>query len=232
MRPPGPRLLAVVVAAAVAVVISRPTPGVAAPCDPAEAAVRVELIRTELARESRRAHRWNTAWGITFAVLAAAQVGMAAERWTPLGDVDDDAMRTALWIGAMKSGLGAAARVVMPLRVDRLDGLSGDACTDVIVAERALRRGGRREQGSFFLLHAGSLAVNIAGMLWLGLVEDSWTQGVLSATIGLPVGLASVYTQPRDAWHAARDGDLLRPRWMVRTVRRPDFTGLVLDGAF
>ena len=94
---------------------------------------------------------------------------------------------------------------------------------------RALAKTAANEKRSFFLNHLGSLALNVAGLLYLGLQEDEWGEGAKSIAIGYPIGMLAVYTQPRATWKARRRGTF---EATVGVARRRDFTGLVLTGSF
>jgi len=198
----------------------------AEPCDPGEAEARTARIQAHLDREKRRARRWDNAWLITFASLAAAQGALVAFEWTPLGEYDDTA-EAGLQVGAIKAGVGALAHLVLRLKVVR-PRRTGDPCTDLAEAERALRATAKNEKRTFFLQHLGSLAVNVAGLVYLGTVQDSWGEGAKSMA-GYPVGVLAVYTQPRGSWKASRRGDFSA---QLGIVHRPDYAGLVLAGTF
>ena len=60
----------------------------------------------------------------------------------------------------------------------------------------------KKERGAFYLGHAGALVVNLAGMIVLA-ERRSLTLGLESFALGYPVGLLSIYTAPRGAWHVA-----------------------------
>lgn len=199
----------------------------AAPCDPAEAEARTARIEAHLDREKRRARRWDNLWLITFATATAVQgAGIATE--TTLGEYDD-AAEAGLAVGAIKSGIGALAHVILRLKVVRPGPRTGDPCADLEAAERALARTAANEKRSFFLNHLGSLALNVGGLLYLGLQEDEWGEGAKSIAIGYPIGMLAVYTQPRATWKARRRGTF---EATVGVARRRDFTGIVLAGSF
>lgn len=181
-----------------AVVICLAAPAAAEPCDPAAAAEAAAAIDAHLAREARRARRWDNAWAITFAGLAAGQGALIAAEWTPTG-FDDD-IEAGLWVGVGKSVVGAASHLVLRLKVVRPE-RTGDACADLAAAERALRETARNERRTFWLDHLGSFALNAAGLVLLGTRYDTWEEGLKSFALGYPVGLLSVYTQPRASWH-------------------------------
>jgi hypothetical protein len=219
-------------ASCIAALIATAVPAHAAaaePCDPATASAEAAAIRAQLDRDARNGRRWDIAWAVTFGVAAGVQVGAIAAEFTPLGDYDDDA-EANLYIGAINSGLGAVTHALLPLDVVRPPDASGDACADLATAQLALRETARHEQQTFYLDHVGGLAVNAAGALILGFGYDAWTEGITSFALGYPVALLATYTQPRGAWHRARNSSetLTRTSWQLVPVRRPDYRGLSL----
>jgi len=197
----------------------------AAECGP-EAALRDSRLRAHLTRESRRARRWNIGWGVFFGVAAVAQLGFAMADYTPVGS--GEAAHVALYVNGGKAALGALARVVLPLSIARALALTGDSCVDLAVSERALAAAARREKRSFWMLHAGSILVTVGGLLYLGMVEDSWKQGGLSVAVGYPVSLLSIYTHPRASWALARNA----PPIVVTPLVGTDVTGLAFALTF
>jgi hypothetical protein len=129
-----------------------------------------------LAREVRRADRWNLAWRL---IYTSTTVGEAAVALTPVADRDT---RRAAAVGASQSFLAAAGAWVLPLRLDR------DGC-DLEKARTVERR-------TFWLLHAGNLVVNTAGLVAVGELTD-WPRGAVSFALGYTVGLVQIYTLPR-----------------------------------
>lgn len=211
---------------AVVLVLAAARPALAAACDPTEAEARTARIQAHLDREKRRGKKWDNIWLVTFATLSAVQVaGIATE--TTIGEYDD-AAEAGLTVGAVKSGIGALAHVILRLKVVR-PRRTGDPCTDLEEAERALRKSAKNEKRSFYLNHLGSFALNVGGLLYLGLREDEWGEGWKSIALGYPVGLIAVYTQPRGALKAHRRGTFDAT---VGVARRRDFTGLVIAGTF
>lgn len=129
-----------------------------------------------LAREVRRADRWNLAWRL---IYSSTTVGEAAIALTPVADRDT---RRAAAVGAAQSFIGAAGAWVMPLRLDR-DGCDLDKAATV-------------ERRTFWLLHAGNLVVNIGGTLVLGELT-TWPKAAVGFALGYTVGLVQIYTLPR-----------------------------------
>jgi len=150
-----------------------------------------EAITATVDADAGRARVWNLGWGIGFALAAAGQAAAAAA--LPQDSISDDT-RAGLWVGAVKASVGAVGRFVVPLRLAR-----ARDCAD---APHALAVAARRERVGFWLNTTGGLAVNLAGLLYLGLERDAWGTGALSFAIGTVVSIASAYTAPRRAWRA------------------------------
>jgi hypothetical protein len=155
-----------------------------------------EQLRAHLDREARRARRWDLAWALTFGTFAVAQGGMLAAEWVPGEEWSDDA-EAGLQVGIVKSSIASLSHIVLRLKVERP---SGDDCASLA---RAVRETARHEKQAFWLNHAGSLLLNVGGLLYLGLVEDAWGEGWKGVALGYPIGLISTYTQPRASWHFA-----------------------------
>ncbi len=197
----------------------------AAECGP-DAALRDSRLRAHLGREARRARRWNIGWGVFFGVVAVAQIGSAMADYTPVGS--GEAAHVALYVNGGKAAMGALARVVLPLSIAPAPAPTGDPCLDLAASERALAAAARREKRSFWMLHAGSILVTTGGLLYLGMVEDSWKQGALSVAVGYPVSLLSIYTHPRASWALARSS----PPIVVAPLVGRDVTGLAFALTF
>jgi hypothetical protein len=213
----------------VVVLLLNAGPAAAQTCDPTEATARTARIQAHLDREKRRGKKWDNIWLATFATLAAAQ-GVAIATETTIGDYDE-AAEAGLVVGTVKSTIGALAHVILRLKVVRPK-KTGDPCTDLDAAERALRTSAKNEKRSFYLNHLGSFALNVGGLLWLGLQEDEWGEGAKSIALGYSVALIAVYTQPRGALKAHRRGTFDEVSATVGVSRTHDFTGLVLAGTF
>lgn len=196
---------------------------------PERCALEDASLRGYLGDQAARIRRWKIAWGVAFAAGATFEYSLVAAQWNPFGEWDDDARAGAL-AGAIKASVGVVSKLVLPLKTERAAAPTGDPCVDLANAETALRRMAKRQRRSFYLNHLGGLAVNLTGVLVLGLVADTWKQALMSFVIGAPIGLVSTYTMPRGAW---------------KTVRTPRFTmaaapmvvpggggGLVLAGSF
>lgn len=195
------------------------------PCDPVAAARTMAEHRGLLEDQARRSRSWNAVWGIGYFVAAAGQFAFAAKpEWAPI-DVDDD-MQKGLYVGAVKSAIGSAARIVVPLRAIQPDFDVNDPCGGAAAAEAALRITARKQKTSFWLNHLGGLAVNLGGSLVLGLGYDAWGAAATSFAVGYPVGLLSTYTMPRGAWQE------LRERHALTVTVSPMGNGLAIAGTF
>jgi hypothetical protein len=165
-------------------------------CDAAE----VEAARLSINAESGRARRWNTAWAIAYAAFAGVQVGAALAEFS-IGRDFDDAQEAALYIGAGKAVLGAASRVVLPLRIPRVRA-SGDACTDARAVERSRAIAARKEQRTFWLQLGGGMALHLIGGGYLVIYEDSWRDALTSLGLGVVVSGLTLYTVPKTSWRS------------------------------
>lgn len=185
----------------------------AAPCsEPTE-------LRSALQRESRHARRWNLAWRITYTTLAVGQLAIAAS-----GAADRDQTR-ALWVGGVKSALGALPQWTMPLRI-RVPPPSGDACDDRSVMRNVAERAGYDERAAFWSAHVGGLVINATGAVVLAQLTD-WRTGLLSFATGYAVGLLSIYTMPRASWSRIRE-----PAWTAGVMVDGERYGVVVGRAF
>jgi len=201
-----------------------------------DAAVRAAAIRTHLAHEAHRARVWDVAWAVGFGGAAVAQAGMAAARWEPPRTVDD-AVVAGLWLGAGKAALAAGSHAVLRLRIPQPGPSTDDACADLDAAERALEVAARHERRTFWLGVTGSVVFNAGGLIALGTEWHSWREGLLSAAVGVPVGLVNAWTQPRASWRAWRRGalpdDVEAPvAWRLEPLWVPHATGIAVRGAF
>ena len=183
-------------------------------CDGADA------IRAHLDREAHRAHTWDLAWGLGFGAVAIGYGAMAETRWE-FGIGLDDAKVAGLWVGAVKAGIAAASHAVLPVEVERAPAATGDPCKDLEGAQHALDETARHERETYWLSIAGAVALNGGGLLWLGLHDHAWGEGVISALIGVPVAAIHTWTLPRGAM-----------TWRIDAVATPAFTGLSISGSF
>lgn len=196
-----------------------PLPPVAS-CD----AAAVEADHLALARERRSAKIWNTAWMISYAVFAGAQVGLAQLEFSP-GREFDHAQETSLYIGAGKAVLGSLSRLVLPLRVPQV-ARSGDPCVDQAALDRAHAYTARKEKRTFWLQVGAGLALHVAGGTYLVVKEDSWRDAITSLALGVVVSGLTLYTEPKTSWR--------HPRRSVSVVAMPtpDGAAFAVVGAF
>ena len=159
----------------------------------ADCATEAAELRHQLAIESHRAHRWNGSWGVAFAAASIGQLALA------VGNVGNTDQHEAFYVGAAKAGLGAASHLVVPLAID-VPAAVDDPCADRTALEGALAVAKKKERSIFYLGHFGALAVNLAGVIVLA-ERRSLLVGLESFAVGYPVGLLSIYTAPRAAWH-------------------------------
>jgi hypothetical protein len=163
----------------------------AAPCE-ADATA----IRTHLADEHARAHRWDLGWGIGLGTVAAGELALGLS-----GKFDRD-QHESFYVGAAISAVGAAGHFVLPLEVE-VPAPVADACTDLAALRAAMKTTAHHERQAFWINHLGTLALNGAGAIVLG-ERTTWTNAAKSFVLGYAVGLVIVYTQPRGTWHATR----------------------------
>jgi len=179
-----------------------------------------ETVRAHLDREAHRAHTWDVAWGLGFGAAAIGYGAMAETRWEFGIDLDDKRV-AGLWVGAAKAGIASLSHLILPVRIARAPAATGDPCKDLAAANDALEESARHERTTFWLSIAGAIALNGGGLLWLGLHDDAWKEGVISAAIGVPVSALHTWTLPRGA-----------TTWQIDAVATPAFTGLSISGTF
>ena len=168
-----------------------PAPIVGA-CDASEAAE----LRAHLEAERRRARKWNFAWAGIFGAASISTLAFGLS-----GQVPD--LETGLYVSSGKAGIGALARLILPLRIPVPDPLP-DPCAEVASLRKALALAAKRERQNFFLNHIGGILVNGGGALIIWKYQ-SGGQALLSVAIGYPIGLLSNYTGPRRSWHRYRE---------------------------
>jgi hypothetical protein len=154
-------------------------------------------LRAHLTREASNARIWNTSWAIAFGGAAALQLGFVAAEVNPIGDYDD-AFEEQMYVGATKASLGAAVRLVLPLRIE-VPTANADACTDAMQLRAAIEVAGRKERRSVWLTLIGGTAINLAGsaLLWS---RHDFSTAAQSFITGAVVGPISAFTQPRKSW--------------------------------
>ena len=176
-------------------------------------------LRAELEQEASHARYWNLAWRIGFTAGAVGQFAVAAS-----GTVGRDYAQS-LWVGGVKSSLGALTRWILPLQID-VPPATGDACADRTALRVVAERAARDEHRMFWFSHLGGLAVNLGGALVVA-ERTSWQTSLLSFAISYPIGLLSTYTMPRASWDRTRE-----PAWTASLVTGQDQWSLVVGGSF
>ncbi|NVB77261.1 MAG: hypothetical protein HOV81_02600 [Kofleriaceae bacterium] len=179
----------------------------ASACDAREA----EELRAHLLTERRRATTWNRVWRWSFTAAAVGSFGVGLANPFP-------SLQDGLYVSAGKAAVGAAARWIIPLRVD-VPEPNADTCADLAALRKAIRETAKKEKGLFVMGHIGGLALNLAGgaILWY---RGSFWDAALSVGVGYPVGLLSNYTMPRSSWHLDRER-----AWTIAITPAPDGTG-------
>ncbi len=204
--------------------------GDAAAC-PADAADRAAALRARLDRERGKAFRWRLGWGIGFGAATIAQGALYLTETAPFGDYDE-AAEASLAAGTIKSLVGAASRVVSPVKVGH-PAVTGDACADLASAQAVLAKAAKGERQSFWVNHVGGLALQAAGTLYIGLsVDDAWGDAAISFAIGYTVGTISTYMQPRGLWKEWRAGERSAVSWQIVPLVAPRSHGLGISGQF
>ena len=175
----------------------------------ADCARDAEALRAHLLEASHAARTWNLAWAIAFGGAAAIQVTLAAAEVNPFGKFTA-AYQDTLYVGAAKASVGAAARLVMPLRVD-VPAANSDRCAELAALRGSLTAIAKKERQTFWLTHLGGLALNLSGafLLWH---RRTLAVGATSFAISFPIGPLSAYTLPRASWHLWR---AQRASWSV-----------------
>jgi len=219
----GPARVAAAALAAARVIVAPARIG-AAPC-PGDAGQRAAAVRARLDQQRRAAFRWRVGWAIGFGAASVGQLALDEAGWNPFGTYDDGA-RQSYRVGALKSTIGLAARIVIPMRVPRPP-VTGDGCVDLAAAEAARQVAARGQRRSFWLNHVGGLALNLAASAYL-VHAASWEDAAISFGIGWSVGLVSVYTMPRGAWRDQRTS----VEWQVTPVTGAGVRGVAVVGSF
>jgi hypothetical protein len=155
-----------------------------------------------LAAEARRADAWTLEWRLLY---TSAAIGETALAITPPLDLDTRRIAT---VGAIQATVAAGGIWLLPLRID-----VPERCEDVARAEQ---RAVRDENRTFWLLQAGNLAINAAGAIAVGELT-TWPRAGLSFAVGFTVGLAQIYTLPKDA-----------TKWTIVPIDR----GVAITGVF
>ena len=184
--------------ALVAVVVARAGSATAAPAD---LSAGEREIDDAVCLDFRRAAKWNLAWTATFAMAAVGSAGIAvfaSNEW-----LENDT-RAGLYVTAAKATVGVIAKLVDPLHID-VEGLCHDPHPVSATARHALLiEAAHRERNTLLLNILGGLAVNTAGLLYLGYGRGAWESAWVSFGIGTAVGVASTLTAPVHSWFLDR----------------------------
>ena len=176
----------------------------------------------------RRAATWSLAWTVTFAIAAVGSAGTAA---LAPGDWMGNDARAGLYVTAAKSTLGVLAKLVDPLHID-VEGLCHDRHPASVKARHALLvEAAHRERHALILNIFGGLAVNTAGLLYLGYGRGAWESAWISFGIGTAVGVASALTAPVHSWLLKRRRDRPHDIAAVPMIGRGS-TGVALAGTW
>ncbi len=158
-------------------------------------------IDDAVCQDFRRAAKWNLAWTATFAIAAAGSAGIAvfaSNEW-----LENDT-RAGLYVTAAKATVGVIAKLVDPLSIN-VEGLCHDRHPASATARHALLlEAAHRERNTLLLNILGGLAVNTAGLLYLGYGRGAWESAWVSFGIGTAVGVASTLTAPVHSWFLDR----------------------------
>jgi hypothetical protein len=185
-------------------------------------------IDDAVCEDFRRAATWSLAWTATFAIAAVGSAGTAA---LAPGDWMGNDARAGLYVTAAKSTLGVLAKLVDPLHID-VEGLCHDRHPASAKARHALLvEAAHRERNTLLLNIFGGLAVNTAGLLYLGYGRGAWESAWISFGIGTAVGVASALTAPVHSWLLKRRLDRSHHIAAVPTIGRGS-TGVALAGTW
>ena len=209
----------------VPVVVACAGPALAAPAG--DLSAREREIDDAVCEDFDRAAKWNAAWTATFAIAAVGSASIAA--FAPSNWIENDT-RAGLYVTAAKATLGVLAKVLDPLSIN-VQGLCGDRHpASANVRHAFLVEAARRERHTLILNVFGGLAVNTAGLLYLGYGRGAWESAWVSFGIGSAVGVASALTAPVHSWilnrRLNRSGIVVVP-----TIGRGS-SGLALAGAW
>ena len=148
-----------------------------------------------------RASAWNAVWATTFAVTAVGSASVAT--LAPRGWIDSDS-RAGLYVTASKATIGVVAKLLDPLGID-VEGLCHDPHPASVKVRRAsLLDAAHRERHTLILNILGGLAINTAGLLYLGYGRGAWETAWVSFGVGNAVSVASTLTAPVHSWFLNR----------------------------
>jgi len=210
----------------VAVVAAGAGTAVAAP--DVDLSAREREIDDAVCEDFRRAATWNLAWIATFAIAAVGSAGTAA---LAPGDWIENDTRAGLYVTAAKATVGVVAKLVDPLHID-VEGLCHDRHPASARARHALLvEAAQHERHTLILNIFGGLAINTAGLLYLGYGRGAWESAWISFGIGTAVGVASTLTAPVHSWLLKRRLDRSHHIAAVPTIGRGS-TGVAFAGTW
>lgn len=158
----------------------------------AEARARVDYARALLVREHQAYQAWQAGWMVVMALGVAGQASWAN---FPMSRGE----RAALLVGTLKASVGAVAVATMP-DPDPPGVWGGDVCQQLHTAQSALAELAEVQAASTTVWrHVGSVLLNLAGTVFVGMVYDDWTSAVTSGLVGVAVGQAVLHTRPDGA---------------------------------
>ena len=197
------------VAATVSPVMAGACPSMLGPIGDEQTQRRVAELERLLSRERRNLEAYRIGWASGFAIAALGQVAAAELVGEPRG--------VAIYVSAIKATVGAAFTPFLAPTLELPAPAPGESrCARLAALEEALRYAARRErQGVVLYQHALGWALNLAGLLYLGLVEDQWLEGIAGALVGSAVGELRLWTQPRRAIEAVETARKERGPWLT-----------------
>jgi hypothetical protein len=183
-------------------------PSLIGPLDSERTAARVDKLERLLDREHRNLRAYRVGWATVFAAAAIGQVGLAEL----VGEPRD----ISIQVSAVKATIGASVTPFLAPRFDMPEAVPGqEPCARLADLERTLVYVARRERrGVALYQHGLGAALNVAGLLYLGLFHDQWVEGLLGALIGSAVGELRLWTQPRRAIRAVDGAKEERGPWI------------------
>jgi hypothetical protein len=192
-----------------------------------ELSAREREIDEAVCEDFDRAAKWNFAWTATFAIAAVGGAGTAA--FAPSDWFEKDT-RAGLYVTASKATIGVLAKLLDPLSIS-VEGLCGDRHpASANVRHAFLVEAARRERHTLILNVFGGLAVNTAGLLYLGYGRGAWESAWISFGIGSAVGVAAALTAPVQSWFLNRR--LNRSGLAVLPTIGHGSTGMALAGTW
>lgn len=202
------------------------------PCDAARAVERADHLRANLANEAERMRSWKVTWTVVFGAGVIGQVAIAELVEGP--DSESSRDRRTFDVGAVKAGLGAVTTPFLAPKIEVPEPILGEsACDDLKRLQAALTIAARKQaKGVAWYQYLPGAAVNVAGILYLGLAHDLWVESLLGAAFGTAVGSIKVLTQPRRAIDWDKEGAPPgAPPWLsrIRISAGPSHVGLSLS---